>query len=194
MRIIGIDPGYAIVGYGVLDYEKTRFSVVNYGAITTAAGTSFDRRLMEIYDDMCTVLDMFKPDCMSIEKLYFTNNKTTGIDVAQARGIILLTAVQRDGYLFTKVTRKVDIIHPLVLLPQPAEAFQRSVAAAIIDKQDFPLINGIAVDKLYQTLIQSGQHRFLIIYRNQKSHFLHIILHYHKDSSKILLLFENKPH
>ena len=86
MRIIGIDPGYAIVGYGVLDYEKTRFSVVNYGAITTAAGTSFDRRLMEIYDDMCTVLDM----------LYFTNNKTTGIDVAQARGIILLTAVQRD--------------------------------------------------------------------------------------------------
>lgn len=96
MRIIGIDPGYAIVGYGVLDYEKTRFSVVNYGAITTAAGTSFDRRLMEIYDDMCTVLDMFKPDCMSIEKLYFTNNKTTGIDVAQARGIILLTAVQRD--------------------------------------------------------------------------------------------------
>lgn len=50
------------------------------------------------------------------------------------------------------------------------------------------------VDKLYQTLIQSGQHRFLIIYRNQKSHFLHIILHYHKDSSKILLLFENKPH
>ena len=57
MRIIGIDPGYAIVGYGVLDYEKTRFSVVNYGAITTAAGTSFDRRLMEIYDDMCTVLD-----------------------------------------------------------------------------------------------------------------------------------------
>ena len=87
MRIIGIDPGYAIVGYGVLDYEKTRFSVVNYGAITTAAGTSFD---------LCTVLDMFKPDCMSIEKLYFTNNKTTGIDVAQARGIILLTAVQRD--------------------------------------------------------------------------------------------------
>ena len=86
MRIIGIDPGYAIVGYGVLDLDKSRFSVVNYGAITTNAGTSFDRRLMEIYSDMCTVLDMFKPDCMSIEKLYFTNNKTTGIDVAQARG------------------------------------------------------------------------------------------------------------
>lgn len=96
MRIIGIDPGYAIVGYGILDYDKSSFSVVNYGAVTTAAGTSFDRRLMEIYSDMCTVLDMFKPDCMSIEKLYFTNNKTTGIDVAQARGVILLAAVQRE--------------------------------------------------------------------------------------------------
>ena len=112
-------------------------------------------------------------------------------NAAIAGGVI---KTRQHGYLFTKVTRKVDIIHPLVLLPQPAEAFQRSVAAAIIDKQDFPLINGIAIDKLYQTLIQSGQHRFLIIYRNQKSHFLHIILHYHKDSSKILLLFENKPH
>lgn len=100
MRIIGIDPGYAIVGYGVLDYDKARFTVVNYGAVTTQAGTSFDKRLMEIYNDMCTVLDMFKPDCMSIEKLYFTNNKTTGIDVAQARGVILLAAVQRDIEIF----------------------------------------------------------------------------------------------
>ncbi len=96
MRIIGIDPGYAIVGYGVLDYSRAQFSVVNYGAITTDAGTSFDLRLMEIYNDMNKVLDMFRPDCMSIEKLYFTNNKTTGIDVAQARGVILLSAVQHD--------------------------------------------------------------------------------------------------
>lgn len=100
MRIIGIDPGYAIVGYGVLDYDKAQFSVVNYGAVTTNAGTSFDLRLKEIYDDMCTVLDMFKPDCMSIERLYFTNNKTTGIDVAQARGVILLSAVQRGIEIF----------------------------------------------------------------------------------------------
>ncbi len=100
MRIIGIDPGYAIVGYGVLDFDKARFSVVNYGAITTSAGTSFDQRLLEIYNDMCTVLDMFRPDCMSIERLYFTNNKTTGIDVAQARGVTLLAAVQRNIEIF----------------------------------------------------------------------------------------------
>lgn len=100
MRILGIDPGYAIVGYGVLDYDKNQFSVVNYGAITTEAGTPFDRRLNEIYDDMCSLLDMFRPDCMSIERLYFTNNKTTGIDVAQARGVIMLAAAQHGIEIF----------------------------------------------------------------------------------------------
>ncbi len=95
MRIIGIDPGYAIVGFGVLDYNRSQFSVVEYGAITTEAGTDFEIRLKEIYDDLCYVLDKYKPDCMSIERLYFTNNKTTGIDVAQARGVIMLAAAQR---------------------------------------------------------------------------------------------------
>lgn len=100
MRILGIDPGYAIVGYGVLDYDRNKFSVVNYGAITTEAGKPFDSRLKEIYDDMCSLLDMAKPDCMSIERLYFTNNKTTGIDVAQARGVIMLAAAQRGIEIF----------------------------------------------------------------------------------------------
>ena len=54
MRILGIDPGYAIVGYGVLDYDRNKFTVVNYGAITTEAGKPFDSRLKEIYDDMCS--------------------------------------------------------------------------------------------------------------------------------------------
>lgn len=94
IRILGIDPGYAIVGYGVLDYDGHKFTVVNYGAITTEAGTPFEKRLGEIYDDMNSLLDMFRPDCMAIERLYFTNNKTTGIDVAQARGVIMLSAAQ----------------------------------------------------------------------------------------------------
>lgn len=112
MRILGIDPGYAIVGYGVLDYDHNAFSAVNYGAITTQAGKSFDIRLKEIYDDMCSLLDMFKPDCMSIERLYFTNNKTTGIDVAQARGVIMLAAVQRgvDIYEYTPLQVKQAVV------------------------------------------------------------------------------------
>ncbi len=100
MRILGIDPGYAIVGYGVLDYDHNKFTVVNYGAITTEAGTPFEQRLVEIYDDMNSLIEMFKPDHMSIERLYFTNNKTTGIDVAQARGVITLAAAKHDVEIF----------------------------------------------------------------------------------------------
>ncbi len=95
MRIIGIDPGYAIVGFGVLDYIGSDFHVVNFGAITTEAHTPFDLRLKTIYDDMCEVLDKYKPDEMGIEKLFFNTNQKTVIDVAQARGVILLSAIER---------------------------------------------------------------------------------------------------
>lgn len=96
MRILGIDPGYATVGYGVLDYDNVKFKVVNYGAITTSSKTEFDKRLLEIYEDMNRLLDTFSPDCMSIEQLYFNTNITTGIDVAQARGVIVLAAAKRE--------------------------------------------------------------------------------------------------
>ena len=94
MRILGIDPGYAIIGWGVLDFDNVHFSVVKYGAITTSPDTTFDKRLDEIYGDMNIVIDKFRPDCMSVEKLYFNSNITTGIDVAQARGVIVLSAAQ----------------------------------------------------------------------------------------------------
>ncbi len=100
MRVIGIDPGYAIVGFGVLDYERTRFSVVEYGAVTTPADMNFYARLCEIYSDLCYILDRYRPECLSIERLYFTTNQKTAIDVAQARGIVLLAAKQRDIAIF----------------------------------------------------------------------------------------------
>ena len=92
MRILGIDPGYATIGYGIIDYFRGRFSVVGFGAITTKAGLPFEIRLRDIYDDMNTVIEKYKPDDMSIEKLYFNTNTTTAIDVAEARGVILLAA------------------------------------------------------------------------------------------------------
>ncbi len=94
MRIIGIDPGYAIVGYGIVDYNSNHFSVVDYGAITTKAHTPFDSRLSSIYDGLSQLISAFKPDAMSIEKLFFNTNTTTAIDVAQARGVIVLAAAQ----------------------------------------------------------------------------------------------------
>ncbi|MBR5753958.1 MAG: crossover junction endodeoxyribonuclease RuvC [Clostridia bacterium] len=94
MRILGIDPGYAIIGWGVLDYESNKFSVVDYGAITTPAGMPFPRRIELIYEEITAILERLKPDALAMEKLYFTNNKTTGIDVAQARGVLLLAAAR----------------------------------------------------------------------------------------------------
>lgn len=96
MRIIGIDPGYAIVGFGILDYMGNKFSVVEFGAITTEAGEPFDKRLKTIHDDLSYVLDKYKPESMAIEKLFFNTNQKTVIDVAQARGVISLCATQRN--------------------------------------------------------------------------------------------------
>ena len=100
MRIIGIDPGYAIVGFGVLEYSGNKFSVIEYGAITTDAGMPFDLRLKIIYDDLMYVLKRYKPECMAIEKLFFNSNQKTGIDVAQARGVISLCATLNDIEIF----------------------------------------------------------------------------------------------
>lgn len=100
MRILGIDPGYAIVGYGVLEFDNVRFKAVNYGAITTGPEAPFAERLLEIHTDMCSILDKFRPDCVSIEKLYFNTNLTTGIEVAHARGVIMMSAAQRGIPIF----------------------------------------------------------------------------------------------
>lgn len=100
LRILGIDPGYAIVGYGVVDYDRLHFQTVGYGAITTQAGTPFEERLNAIFEDMLTVIDRYHPDELSIEKLYFNTNTTTAIDVAEARGVILLAAYRRGIPVF----------------------------------------------------------------------------------------------
>lgn len=92
MRVLGIDPGYAIVGYGVVDCASGRFSPVDYGAVTTPAGMDFNRRLELIFRGLCEVIDKTKPEAMAIEKLYFNTNTTTAIEVAEARGVILLSA------------------------------------------------------------------------------------------------------
>ncbi len=92
MRILGIDPGYAIVGYGVLDYRSNHFGIVDFGAITTPAGMDFGRRLEIIYDEMQVLIEKTKPEAMAIEKLFYNTNAKTVIDVGQARGVLLLAA------------------------------------------------------------------------------------------------------
>ena len=96
MIILGIDPGYAIVGFGVLEYKNNHFSVIDYGAITTDAGAPFNRRLEYIYDELTAIIEKYRPDAMAIEKLFYNNNAKTVIDVSQARGVIMLAA-QKNG-------------------------------------------------------------------------------------------------
>ena len=96
MLILGIDPGYAIIGWGVIRYERGRYIPVDFGAITTEAGLPFNRRLEMIYDQLSTLLDTHHPDAVSVEKLYFQTNAKTAIDVAQARGVIML-ALQKHN-------------------------------------------------------------------------------------------------
>lgn len=92
MKILGIDPGYAIVGYGVIEFSGSRYYAMDYGVITTTANTPFPQRLQEIYNGMVSIIIRSNPDALSIERLYFQNNQKTAIDVAQARGVILLSA------------------------------------------------------------------------------------------------------
>ena len=95
MRILGIDPGFAIVGWGVIEYSGSRFRVIAYGSIETPAKTRMEERLASIYSDLSEIIDKYKPDEMAVEELFFNTNITTGIRVAQARGVILLCAEQK---------------------------------------------------------------------------------------------------
>ncbi|MCL2019224.1 MAG: crossover junction endodeoxyribonuclease RuvC [Oscillospiraceae bacterium] len=95
MKIIGIDPGYAIVGYGAVDYNGMRFKTQDYGVIRTKSDMKFDNRLEEIYVDLGLILSEYRPEFMALEKIFFTTNQKTAIDVAQARGVIILAAKTR---------------------------------------------------------------------------------------------------
>ena len=95
MLILGIDPGFAIVGFGLVEADRGRQRLVQCGAITTPAGEPLPARLLRIADDMELLLEQFKPQAMAVEELFFNNNITTGIGVAQARGVILLSAERR---------------------------------------------------------------------------------------------------
>jgi crossover junction endodeoxyribonuclease RuvC len=93
--VMGLDPGYAIVGYGVVNYSGNQFKVLDFGAITTDKDTAFLTRLEQIYDGMNYLLEKWKPQYMSVEKLFFNTNTTTAIQVAEARGCCLLAAAQK---------------------------------------------------------------------------------------------------
>ena len=112
MIILGIDPGYAIVGYGVISYEKNHFSVVDYGAILTEAKTPFVDRIEKIHSELTAIIEKYKPEAMAIEKLFYNTNAKTVIDVAQARGVIMLAAKQHNvpSFEYTPLQVKQSVV------------------------------------------------------------------------------------
>ncbi len=89
MKILGIDPGMAIVGYGLIEIKNDNINLITSGSIQTDKNNSDSKRLLEIYNDLSTIVDKYSPDCASVEQLFFFKNQKTIIPVAEARGVIL---------------------------------------------------------------------------------------------------------
>ena len=100
MRILGIDPGYGIVGFGIIDYENSNYKVVDYGVIETPKEEDISVRLAMIYEAIGKLTETFKPNQIAVEELFYFKNQTTVIPVAEARGVILLAAVHSCGEIF----------------------------------------------------------------------------------------------
>ena len=94
VRIIGIDPGYAITGYGIVDFSVNKFKVVTYGAITTSNKESIDLRLLKLSQQLEELIVLHKPDVLTVEELFFNTNIKTAIAVAQGRGVVIVTAAK----------------------------------------------------------------------------------------------------
>lgn len=100
MVILGIDPGLAIVGWGVVQYHANRFAPMAYGSIQTKAGELVEDRLQQIYHRLSAIIEKYKPDAIAVEELFWNTNVTTGIVVAEARGVILLCAKMHNIPIF----------------------------------------------------------------------------------------------
>lgn len=147
MRILGIDPGIATIGFGMVESANNKFSLISCGVITTPAHTSLSSRLEQIYDDMLELLDTFKPDAVSVEELFFNTNITTGISVAHGRGVILLACrkvgvrvyeytplqVKQSvvGYGRAEKTQVMDMVRRICNLPAPPRPDDAADAVAL---------------------------------------------------------------
>lgn len=95
MRVLGIDPGIAIVGFGFIDKHGSKVTPVQYGCIQTEAHTPEEERLLHVYEAMVQLIDKYKPEAVAFEKLFFNRNVTTAMSVSQARGVLVLAAAQK---------------------------------------------------------------------------------------------------
>lgn len=112
MRILGIDPGFAITGYSIIDYIGNKFKLITSGAITTEANLAFPTRLTIIYDQLGEIINKYNPEVISVEELFFNQNIKTAINVAQARGIVLVVGCKNSipTYEYTPLQIKQAVV------------------------------------------------------------------------------------
>jgi len=137
--IFGIDPGFAIVGWGAVRYERARFAPLAYGAVTTPAGMDFSGRLARIYDELALLFVKYKPDAVSIEKLFFQSNQKTVIEVSEARGVILLAAKKAglEVYEYTPLQVKSCVTgYGMAEKPQVMEMTRRLLGLEKVPRPD----------------------------------------------------------
>lgn len=166
MIILGIDPGYAIVGIGVIEYKGGKFRYIKHGAITTPAGMPTAERLKIIYNEINLLLDEYKPDAVAIEELFFNSNQKTAIMVAQARGVLLVACANRNIPLFEytplqvkqsltgygradkkQIQTMVKMLLGLNAIPKPDDAAD-ALAIAITHTQSSKLSNMLGINKV----------------------------------------------
>lgn len=171
MRVLGIDPGYAIVGWGVVEYISNRFAPIGYGAVITEKDTPFERRLVEIYESVFDICKRYQPEALSIEKLYYQHNQTTVIGVAEARGVILLAAAQCGvpiyeytpmqvkqavvGYGLAEKKQVMDMVKRLLKLkavPRPDDAADALAIAICHARSATSLLSRVGGNDVKQTI------------------------------------------
>ena len=147
MRILGVDPGIATVGFGLLDADRGRQALLCCGVISTPAGTNLSSRLDRIYSDLEELISAYHPDAMAVEELFFNTNITTGISVAHGRGVILLSAYRAGvpifeytpsqvkqavvGYGKAEKKQVIDMVTRILHLPSPPKPDDAADAVAL---------------------------------------------------------------
>ena len=139
MVVLGIDPGYAIVGWGVISFNGVNYAPLGFGAVTTKQNTDFNLRLERIYDEVDLIIKKSKPDAMAIERLYFQNNQKTAINVAQARGVIILASQKNNVPVFEYTPLQVKMAitgYGRAKKPQIMEMTRRLLKLPVVPEPD----------------------------------------------------------
>ena len=140
MKILGIDPGMAIVGYGLVECEDDDVRLISSGSIQTKKNTREASRLLEIYNDMETIIEKYKPDAVAIEKLFFFRNRTTVMPVAHARGVIMLVLEKHNIPIFEYTPMEVKQVLTGYGRAEKKEV-QQMVEISVVNKEKLPKLD-----------------------------------------------------